>query len=132
MGQQQLHLIVLGIIIVGLSIAVGLIRFNTNAIQSNRDAVILDLNNLSSDAITYYKKDDTFSGGNYSFLGFTMSDQLNDNENGIYTVISIQPQRIIFQGVGVEKEGDSGCNQSNNITYQLIVEPTESELIKIQ
>jgi hypothetical protein len=48
MGQQQLHLIVLGIILVGLTVIMGLVSFQINAVQSNRDAVIMDLNHLAS------------------------------------------------------------------------------------
>lgn len=47
MGQQQLHLIVLGIIIVGLAVITGLGNFQNNAVQSNRDAMIMDLNHLA-------------------------------------------------------------------------------------
>jgi hypothetical protein len=47
-GQQQLHLLVLAIILVGIAVVMGLDNFQNKAVQSNRDAVILDLNNLAS------------------------------------------------------------------------------------
>ena len=37
MGQQQLLLIILGVIIVGIAIAVGLSLFSAQSIQSNKD-----------------------------------------------------------------------------------------------
>ena len=46
MGQQQLLLIVLGVIIVGIAVVVGINLFNANATNANRDAVVSDLNNL--------------------------------------------------------------------------------------
>ena len=54
MGQQQILLIVLGIIIVGIAIVVGLDNFQSKAVQANRDAVIIDLNYLASDALAYF------------------------------------------------------------------------------
>ena len=53
MGQQQLLLIVLGVIIVGIAIAVGITMFKTNAQSSNRDQVINDLQNLAAKAQQY-------------------------------------------------------------------------------
>ena len=46
MGQQQLFLIILGVIIVGIAIAVGLSLFTAQSIQSSRDAIINYLDNL--------------------------------------------------------------------------------------
>ncbi|MCX5729611.1 MAG: hypothetical protein NTZ28_12390, partial [Nitrospirae bacterium] len=53
MGQQQLLLIILGVIIVGIAIAVGLSLFSAQSVQSNRDAIINDLNNLAAQAYQY-------------------------------------------------------------------------------
>ena len=58
MGQQQLLLIVLGVIIVGIAIAVGISMFKSNAQSSNRDQVINDLNNLAAKAQQYYRKNE--------------------------------------------------------------------------
>ena len=44
MGQQQLLLIVLGTIIVGVAVVVGINMFTTGAVNSERDALILDVN----------------------------------------------------------------------------------------
>ncbi len=42
MGQQQLLLIILGVIIVGIAVAVGITMFQDNAVDQNRSAVIAD------------------------------------------------------------------------------------------
>jgi len=44
MGQQQLLLIVLGIIVVGVSILIGSALFNANFESANRDEIISDMN----------------------------------------------------------------------------------------
>jgi len=59
MGQQQLLLIVLGVIIVGIAIVVGINLFTANAIESNRNGVISDLSNLGAMAQQYYKRPTT-------------------------------------------------------------------------
>ena len=53
MGQQQLLLIILGVIIVGIAIAVGLSLFSAQSVQSNSDAIINDLNNLAAQAYQF-------------------------------------------------------------------------------
>ena len=70
MGQQQLLLIVLGVIIVGIAIAVGISMFKSNAQSSNRDQVINDLNNLAAKAQQYFRKPVAMAGGGQSFANF--------------------------------------------------------------
>jgi Tfp pilus assembly protein PilN len=50
MGQQQLLLIILGVIIVGIAVAVGITMFQDNAVDQNRSAVIADLTTLAAKA----------------------------------------------------------------------------------
>ena len=63
MGQQQLLLIILGVIIVGIAIAVGLSLFSAQSIQANKDAIINDLNNLAANAYQYRIRPTTMGGG---------------------------------------------------------------------
>ena len=131
MGQQQLHLIVLGIILVGIAGIIGLGNFQNNAIRANRDAVILDLNHIASFAQAYYKKAEPNAGGGNNFIGYDIPPQLKANDNGTYNVTSTTPQKITIEGIGVEKEGTPGCSQGINITYLIIVEPSKTILQKI-
>ena len=131
MGQQQLHLIVLGVILVFFSIAVGVASFSSNSLERNRDAVISDLNSLSMLARGYYKKSEELGGGNYAFTGYDIPGLLEENENGNYRIISVRSQEIIFQGTGIEKDGSSGCSQSEFIQYNLIVTLNNNELVKV-
>ena len=43
MGQQQLLLIILGVIVVGIAVAVGITMFSDSAVNANRDAMVNDL-----------------------------------------------------------------------------------------
>ncbi len=87
MGQQQLLLIVLGVIIVGIAIAVGISMFKSNAQSSNRDQVINDLNNLAAKGQQYYRKPTSMAGGGQSFAGFALAPVDTGNANGSYSVV---------------------------------------------
>ncbi len=56
MGQQQLLLIILGVIVVGIAVAVGITMFQDNAVSANRDAVVERMVNLSARAQQYYRR----------------------------------------------------------------------------
>ena len=91
MGQQQLLLIVLGVIIVGIAIAVGISMFKSNAQSSNRDQVINDLNNLAAKAQQYFRKPTSMAGGGQNFGGFSMSTSDSANANGMYWATTTRP-----------------------------------------
>jgi Tfp pilus assembly protein PilE len=110
MGQQQLLLIILGVIIVGIAVAVGITMFQDNAVDQNRSAVISDLTTLAAKAQQYYAKPTTLGGGGNSFVGLTAdatglgllaSVAFTNNANGTYTitVAGTQPQ-VTLHGVG--------------------------------
>ena len=63
MGQQQLLLIILGVIIVGVAIAVGISQFGSNAEKSAKDAVLTDLNNIAADAFQFKIRPISMGGG---------------------------------------------------------------------
>jgi Tfp pilus assembly protein PilE len=91
MGQQQLLLIVLSVIIVGVAIAVGVTQFQSNAVESNRQAVISDLVNYAAKAQRYYRTPAQLGGGSQNFKDFQMSPLDTANANGTYTVSTTAP-----------------------------------------
>jgi hypothetical protein len=107
MGQQQLLLIVLGVIIVGIAIVVGINLFQSSAIDANRNAIIKDLTTLAMKAQEYYKKPASLGGGGNSFVGFTIPTGLGTNANGTFTISTAgTATTIVFQGVGTETGND--------------------------
>jgi hypothetical protein len=119
MGQQQLLLIVLGVIVVGIAIVVGINLFNANAVSANRDGVISDLNNLGAMAQQFYKKPASMGGGANTFTGWTIPTGLDSTANGTYTV-TIAAQAVTIVGTGTEK----GDTPANNIRHTATVSPT--------
>ncbi len=95
MGQQQLLLIILGVIIVGIAVAVGITMFQDNAISASKDAVINDLVQLSAKAQQHYRKPVSLAGGGNSYvtltadstgLGKLVSGAFSNNDNGRYRI----------------------------------------------
>jgi len=85
MGQQQLLLIILGVIIVGIAIAVGLSLFSAQSVQSNRDAMINDLNNLAAQAYQFRIRPTSMGGGQGDYTTFSIPVKMRTNENGTYS-----------------------------------------------
>jgi hypothetical protein len=67
MGQQQLLLIVLGVIVVGIAVVVGINLFNANAEESAKDGIVSDCTNLGAMAQQHYKKPGSMGGGANTF-----------------------------------------------------------------
>ncbi len=63
MGQQQLLLLVLGIVIVGLAVVVGIQAFGENQKKANSDALVNDAIRIASDAQAWKLKPAAFGGG---------------------------------------------------------------------
>ena len=63
MGQQQLLLLVLGIVIVGLSVIIGISAFSENRIKSSADAMVADGLRIASDAQAWALKPEQAGGG---------------------------------------------------------------------
>jgi Tfp pilus assembly protein PilE len=118
MGQQQLLLIVLGVIIVGIAVVVGINVFTASSSQANRDGVIADLTNLASLAQQYYRKPTALAGGGNTFTGWTIPAQLDTTGNGTYT-LTVAAQSVTLVGTGNEK----GNNGTSNVRATMVVGP---------
>jgi hypothetical protein len=86
MGQQQLLLIILGVIIVGIAIAVGLQLFQAGSIGANSDAVQNDVMNIAAHADQYRIRPVSMGGGGGEFIGYAIPLRLSETGNGVYTL----------------------------------------------
>ncbi|HUI65305.1 MAG TPA: hypothetical protein VL126_10720 [Bacteroidota bacterium] len=112
MGQQQLLLIILGVIVVGIAVAVGITMFSDSAINANRDALTNDLVNLASRAQQFYRRPTSLGGGGNSFTALTTSSislltNKPSNANGTYSITgagtgSGSTANVVITGVGTE------------------------------
>ncbi|NLT51391.1 MAG: hypothetical protein GXX85_10780 [Ignavibacteria bacterium] len=84
MGQQQLLLIVLGVIIVGIAIVVGINLFNAQSEESAKDAMVAAATNIGAMAQQFYKKPVQMGGGGGVFTKFKIPTGLSSDANGKY------------------------------------------------
>ena len=86
MGQQQLLLIVLGVIIVGIAVVVGINVFTAQSEESAKDAIVSDCTTLGAMAQQYFRKPTAMGGGSNSFANWSIPDNLDTTANGTYAI----------------------------------------------
>ncbi|MBN2013293.1 hypothetical protein JW960_28440 [candidate division KSB1 bacterium] len=119
MGQQQLLLLVLGTVIVGVAIVVGINVFSSGAIQANQDAVIQDCLTIAGKALTWAKTPQLMGGGMINGVA-SFGDGTTDcdfyqlkyastvgattitNANGSFTINTAAGNDFQIEGTGVE------------------------------
>ena len=130
MGQQQLLLIMVGIIVVGLCIFVGVNLAATYSEDSNRDAVLSDLVRLSSLAKAHFNRPESMGGGGNSFANFTIPEQLDTTGNGTYEIITGRRRhstdnQIRFLGTGTS----TGKNGVDPVSIEFRYSVSETKII---
>ena len=98
MGQQQLLLIILGVIIVGIAIAVGISQFGAHSTQANKDGVTSSLVNVSANAYQYKIRPTTMGGGGSTYTGYTIPSKMSKDDNGTYATGTVNAQNIQIVG----------------------------------
>jgi len=107
MGQQQLILLVLGVILAGIAVIVGLSLFRAYSVSVNRDSLLSDIDHLAFRAMEYYRKPVATGGGGNSFVGFQIPMVLQNNPNGTFTIATAgTATTIIFRASGTEIGND--------------------------
>ena len=109
MGQQQLLLIILGVIIVGIAIAVGLSLFSAQRIQATTAAIINDLNNIAAHAYQFKIRPSSMGGGQGSYSGYAIPSKMASNENATFSVSSATATAVTIVAT-------SGSNTTNTVT----------------
>ena len=130
MGQQQLLLLVLGIVIVGLAVVVGIQAFGENQKKANSDALVNDGVRIASDAQAWALKPQAFGGpgasediGDVSFtdLGYQETGGVYSNLNGRFQLTGVAGQITI--------DGCSTTASGLNNTVSVIVTGTAPDSI---
>lgn len=101
LGQQQLLLIVLGIIIVGVAVMLGINVFRQNAIDQKRDIVTNECVNLASMAQSYFRRPKSYGGGENSFIGWDVPSELHVTASGTY-IAAVYADSVVITGTGNE------------------------------
>ena len=120
MGQQQLLLIMLGVILVGVAIVIGIGVFNANAIDQKRTEVINECIQLASDAQLYFRKPTSFGGGGNSFNGYKIPREYSTTEVGSFKANVTSSTEVKITGTGNEI-----ANGTDSVKVELIVTPMD-------
>ncbi len=104
MGQQQILLIIVGIILVGIAVAVGITMFKDQAKISSTDALLKDMNYLAWMAVQQYMRAGNMSGWAREYPSDIDVGDLapswtgGANDNGTYTVEWQNADEIVIKG----------------------------------
>jgi len=105
-GQQQLLLIILGVIIVGVAISVGVLLFDAQSVEANKDAIISDLQNIAAYAYQYKLRPKFMAGGQGAYDGLKLSRRMATNENATYDVGTPSGITLTIVAVSAENTDD--------------------------
>lgn len=94
-------LIILGIIIVGIAIAIGIQLFRAESINKKRDLLINESSSLAALAMSYYKKSVNFGGGGKTFTGWVIPNQMKTTATGSFYA-AVYTDSVVITGVGNE------------------------------
>ncbi|GAB1367219.1 hypothetical protein MASR1M36_20900 [Candidatus Cloacimonadaceae bacterium] len=119
MGTQQILLIVLSVIIVGVAIAVGISMFNSQAYNSNKTAIASDAQSFATQVVQYYKTPTSQGGAGgvivddaagltaiCGYMGFDPTTHQISNENGIFTIDIASATSVTITGLGTAQKGN--------------------------
>lgn len=104
MGQQQLLLLVMGIIIAGLAVVSGIVAFQEKMRQSEMDHIVDRNLKIASSAAFWKTKRDPFAGGNASYEGLETNGlaRLNlevETHHAVYEITSASSSNLVITGV---------------------------------
>lgn len=105
MGQTQILMIILAVIIIGIAVTVGITQFGESSLAANRDAVAGDCQRVIASAQQWYKKPTSLGGGGNAFTGVTLAGLgiSASNANGAVALAVGDATTITCTGTGNEK-----------------------------
>ena len=117
MGQQQLIIVLVGVIVVGIAIMVALSMFSGASVEATRNAIISDLGTYAQRARSYYWRPRTLGGGDRSFSNITLSaiTSVAENELARFYIEAATQDCVIIVGVGKRISGNDSIRVSMTV-----------------
>lgn len=105
MGQQQVYLLILVTVIVGIATIIAIDTMQGARESSNLDAVQQDILFIINEAQGYYYRNSVMQGGGRSFDSIEMNDiSIGDSTaNGIYSLTG-SGNSLVVEGTGVHDD----------------------------
>lgn len=122
MGQQQILLIVLGLIIIGVAVGIANQLFDTSAEDSNKDSIASELLHLGMIAQQYFNKPLEMGGGNQSYIGWTIPAELDSTTSGTFIVEDSNNSELILIGTPFTEKGYNWYLKSTVTKEDIITE----------
>ncbi|MCX7798519.1 MAG: hypothetical protein N2249_07840 [Melioribacter sp.] len=126
MGIQQLLIIAVSIIILGLSIYISYYFIQYYLQTSNREELITTLNKLCLSAQQYYRKPREQGGGAGSFLGWSLPQEFKNYKNGIIRAI-VKNDEVNFNAIG----NYLGIDNDYRVNVDAVVNSSEVRIIVV-
>lgn len=104
MGQQQLLLLVIGVVLVGLAVMAGMTAFHEASRKDEADSLVSHTLDVATSAYYWKSKNDPFAGGDQSYerLGTDGMGQLameRDRMRGLFDITNAWPDSIEITAV---------------------------------
>ncbi len=132
MGQQQLILLVLATVIIGIAIVVGIRAFTENDAKANADAMVQDAVRMASDIQAWVKKPEPFGGAaaledwtdaTFGDIGYAQTAGVYTNINGSFVLSTVGTGRQIT-GTNL---ADDGLTVRNEV-HVLVCGTTDADI----
>ncbi len=112
MGQSQLLIIMLSVLLIGIAILVAVGFFRSGDVDANKKAMINSMNQIAHQAVQYFARPTPLGGGNHSFVGFELPSKFASDLNGRYSAVVLGPTSIQISGVSLR-------DSNNTMTAQI-------------
>ena len=141
MGQQQLLLVILVTIIVGIATVVAINTFSSAADSANIDAVRQDVASIAAAAQGYYMKPKMLGGGgkefdNLTFKGMAIpgnidasSNSIITNQNGTYEITSASGDELKVTATPSSIKGYTAGESANEADGALFVTIKPNDMV---
>jgi len=107
MGQSQLLIIAISVLIIGIAILAGAGFFGDEDIDANKKAMINDVNHIAMNAARYYRRIPALGGGGYSYMTYVLPTGYRSNLNGTYSTNPISKDVLQISGVSTRDSSDT-------------------------
>jgi hypothetical protein len=107
MGQSQLLIIAISVLVIGIAIAAGAGVFSADDIEINKKAMINDVNHIATNAVRYYRRIAALGGGGYNYMGYALPIGFRSNLNGTYSTTPLTKDILQVTGISARDSTDT-------------------------
>ncbi len=94
MGQSQLLIIAISILIIGIAILAGVGYFQSDDIEANKKAMIDDVHHIAANAVRYHRRIPALGGGGSKYDGYALPKGYQSNLNGRY-ITTVKSSQVL-------------------------------------